>query len=132
MGDLNLDRLKPNCREVKLLCNIEDIFEFTCLIEEPTRITPATSMLLDVILTSKIGMFDQLGVIDLGLRNHAMIYGFLKSKVKRYHPMKTILFRRTKMVNELELKKDMEEAMCALDLNNALLWMSNTGGGIQR
>ena len=64
-------------------------------------------------------MFDQSGVIDLGLSDHAMIYGFLKSKVKRYL-MKTILLKRTKMVNELELKKDVEEAMCALDLNNAL------------
>ena len=37
LEDLNLDRLKPNCREGKLLRDIEDIFEFTCLIEEPTR-----------------------------------------------------------------------------------------------
>ena len=68
---------------------------------------------------NKTDMFDQSGVIDLGFSDHAMIHSFPKSKVKRY-PMKTMLFRRTKMVNESELKKDMEEAMCALNLNNAL------------
>ena len=119
LGDLNLDRLKPNSREGKILQDIEDIFDFTCLIQEPTQITPTTSTLLDVILTNKADMFDHSGVIDLGLSDHAMIYGFLKPKVKRY-PMKIISFRRTVKMNELEMKKDMEEAMCALNSDNTL------------
>ncbi|CAB4042704.1 Hypothetical predicted protein, partial [Paramuricea clavata] len=119
LGDLNLDRLKLNSREGKILQDIEDIFDFTCLIQEPTRITPTTSTLLDVILTNKADMFDHSGVIDLGLSDHTLIYGFLKPKVKRY-PMKIISFRRAVKMNELEMKKDMEEAMRALNSDNTL------------
>lgn len=58
-------------------------------------------------------MFDQ-SVSNLGFSDHVMIYGF---KVKRY-PMKTNLLGRTKQVNESKLRKEMEDAMCALDLND--------------
>lgn len=39
MGDLNMDKLKVNEREAKLLRDIEEAFELKYLITEPTRIT---------------------------------------------------------------------------------------------
>ncbi|EDO48871.1 predicted protein [Nematostella vectensis] len=42
LGDLNLDRLKPREREGKFLIDLEEINQFTCLITEPTRVTPTS------------------------------------------------------------------------------------------
>ena len=53
MGDLNMDKLKVNGREAKLLRDIEEVFELTCLVTEPTRITDTSQTLLDVLLTNK-------------------------------------------------------------------------------
>ena len=48
-GDLNLDRLKPQLREGKVLCDLEDVYGLSCLISKPTRITEKSHTLLDVI-----------------------------------------------------------------------------------
>ena len=38
-GDLNLDRLRPERREGKLLLDLEDFYNLTCLVDCPTRVT---------------------------------------------------------------------------------------------
>ena len=38
-GDLNLDRLRPDKREGKLLLDLEDVHNFNCLINERVRVT---------------------------------------------------------------------------------------------
>ena len=48
-GNLNLDRLKPQLREGKVLCDLEDVYGLSCLISKPTRITEKSHTLLDVI-----------------------------------------------------------------------------------
>lgn len=57
MGDLNMDKLKLNGREAKLLRNIEEVFELTCLITEPTRNTDTSQTLLDVLQKKPTGSF---------------------------------------------------------------------------
>ena len=39
IGDINLDRLRPDRREGKILLDLEDVHDLQCLITEPTRIT---------------------------------------------------------------------------------------------
>lgn len=56
MGDLNLNRLRPDQREGKIL------HELHYLIREPTRVTQSSSSLLDVILTNKPDLFRECGV----------------------------------------------------------------------
>ena len=119
LGDLNLDKLKPNSTEGKILGDIEDIFQLKCLIEEATRITTTSRTLIDVILTNKPELFDTAGVIDFGLSDHAMIYGFLKPKVK-HHPAKVISFRSTKNLDPDAMRGDLNEAMTALELDNSM------------
>lgn len=57
MGDLNLDRMKPEKKEAKLLTDIEEVHDLMCLINEPTQITPSTSTLIDILLTNKPDYF---------------------------------------------------------------------------
>ena len=52
VGDLKMNRLKPNEREGKILIDMEEVNNFQCMISEPTRITPYSQTLLDVILTT--------------------------------------------------------------------------------
>ena len=53
-GDLNMDRLKPTERLGKILVDLEEVNDLQCMILEPTRITPTTATLLDVILTRSL------------------------------------------------------------------------------
>ena len=62
-GDLNLDRLRPDRREGKILLDLEEVHNLQCLIIKPTRITKTSETLLDVILT-KLEIFRQCGVIN--------------------------------------------------------------------
>ena len=70
MGDLNLDRLKPDDREGKLLIDIENIFDLSCLISQPTRVTPNSKTLIDVLLIDRPELFKAAGVVELGLSDH--------------------------------------------------------------
>jgi len=99
IGDLNLDRLRPNRSEGKLLIDLESEQGFECLIKEPTRIerkgATTTSTLIDVLLTNRPKMFTQCGTYDTALSDHLVIYGLMKEKVKRYQN-KIVTFRNYK------------------------------------
>lgn len=82
--NLNLDRLKPREREGKLLIDVEEVLELKCLIDIFTRVTLTSSTLLDVILTSKPGLFESTGVAEMGFSDHELIYGFFNKAVKQH------------------------------------------------
>ena len=50
MADLNLDELKPHKIEYKILKNIEESFDLTCLIKRATRVTATSRSLINVIM----------------------------------------------------------------------------------
>lgn len=83
--NLNLHRLKPREREGKLLIDVEEVLELKCLIDIVTRVTLTSSTLLDVILTSKPGLFESTGVAEMGFSDHELIYGFFNKAVTTYH-----------------------------------------------
>ena len=61
LGDLNLDRLRPDKSEGKLLINLEETRGLEYLINKPTRIqqmgSRTTETLIDIILTHQPEMF---------------------------------------------------------------------------
>jgi hypothetical protein len=57
MGDLNMDRLKPNDREGKILKDLEEVNNLQCMITEPTRIPMNSQTLLDVLLSNSPEVF---------------------------------------------------------------------------
>ena len=71
----------------------------------------------NVILTNRSDLFDITGVVDFGRCDHALIYGFLKPKVKIY-PSKVITFRIFKNLEEYSFKSDVRHAMTNVELNN--------------
>ena len=77
LGDLNLDRLRPDKREGKLLLDLETEQGLTCLITQPTRTekrgTMITSTLIDVLLTNRPELFKRSGNYYPALSDHAMI-----------------------------------------------------------
>jgi len=108
-GDLNLDRLKPLSREGKILHDLEDIFNLTCLINKPTRITPNTQTLLDVIITNKPELFKDCGVYDSGISDHFLVYGLMNTSAIQ-HSSKVISFRSFKNMDEDKFRNDLISA----------------------
>ena len=99
MGDLNLNRLRPDQREGNILLDLEKIHGLKCLISEPTRVTQNHASLLDVILTNKPELFRESGVYNPEVSDHCMIYGVLKEKAIQ-HKDKIVQGRSYKNLNE--------------------------------
>ena len=72
-GDLNMNRLKPDEKEGKILCDLEQIRNLECLIKKPTRVTKTSQTLLDVMMTNKPELFRTANVYDPGISDHAMV-----------------------------------------------------------
>ena len=108
-GDLNLDRLKPESREGKILADLEEVHGMQCLITKPTRITSTSETLLDVILTNKPNLFRTGGSFNPEISDHHLIYGILKQSALQ-HRRKTITFRSLKNVDMDQLNEDLASA----------------------
>ena len=82
LGDLNLDRLRPDKPEGKLLIDTEETQGLECLITQPTKIQSragrTTKTLIDVILTNEAHLFIKSGIYDPGLSDHPIVYGFMQ------------------------------------------------------
>ena len=109
MGDLNLDRLRPDQREGKILLDLEEIHGLKCLISEPTRVTQNHSSLLDVILTNKPELFRQSGVYNPEVSDHCMIYGVVKERAVQ-HNKKIVQVRSYKNLDEERFEEDLSMA----------------------
>ena len=57
MGDMNCDLLSSENIYARTLLNVTDIYGLKQLIDEPTRVTPSTSTLIDLIFTSLFFFF---------------------------------------------------------------------------
>ena len=81
IGDLNLNRLRPQRKEGKLLLDLEMKQCFECMIKQPTRLdrkgTTTTSTLTDLLLTNRPDLFIRGGVFDPALSDHRLIYGIM-------------------------------------------------------
>lgn len=99
IGDLNLDRMRPDKSEGKLLLDLEVEQGFQCLITKPTRVEKRgaiiTKSLIDVLLSNRPDVFQYSGNYYPCLSDHALIYGVLKQKINPNKP-KCITFRSYK------------------------------------
>ena len=104
IGDLNLDRLRPDKREGKTLMDLEDAYDLTCFIDKPTRLTPTTETLIDVLLTNKPETFVSIGILNPGLSDHALIYGIMDMRVK-HCSNRIVSMRNCAALNEESFKE---------------------------
>ena len=109
VGDLNMDRLRPDSAEGKILTDLEEVNNLKCLITKPTRITVHSQTLLDVLLTNSPELFVKSGTFDPGLSDHYMVYGEMNEKVHK-HKTKVITYRQMKNTDFDQLNHDLQEA----------------------
>ena len=83
LGDLNCNLLNPTSYEAKVLLDTCSELHLTQLIKDPTRITPQTSSLLDIIMISSCSKVKKSGVRDVGISDHSMIYCILKLRTDK-------------------------------------------------
>ena len=105
-GDLNLDRLRPERTEGKMLLSLEEVYGLECLIKDPTRITPTSETLLDVILTNKPELFKTSGVLNPEMSDHHLVYWIMKERVSQ-HERKVVTFRSTRTLDVEKLNEDL-------------------------
>ena len=108
-GDLNLDRLRQECREGKIMKDLEEVHGLHGMINEPTRITPTSETILDVIMTNKLDLFRECASFVPGISDHHLVYGIMTQSAHR-HRCKIIRFRSIKNVNVSQLKEDIGNA----------------------
>ena len=84
MGDLNCDLQSKDNGTVKALLNITDIYGLEQLINEPTRITPSTSTLIDVIFTNRPENVYCSGVSHVAISDHSLVYAYRKFQFPLY------------------------------------------------
>lgn len=110
MGDLNLNRMDTNKREGKLLIDLEESFNLTCLINSSTRITNVSSTLIDVLLTNRPVYFIKSGTFDPEISDHCLIYGVLNEKTIHHQP-KTIMSRNLKSITFEPIAEELANAL---------------------
>ena len=80
MGDFNCNMLPASFynANTQALLNITDIYNLKQLITEPTRITPSSSALIDVIFIKLPDDTPCSGVSHTGISDHGLIYVYRK------------------------------------------------------
>ena len=109
LGDLNLDRMRLDRTEGKILKDLEEVNNLECLITEPTRITAHSETLLDVILNNNPELFKKCGTHQPEMSDHHLVFGEMTETVHK-HKTRTITFRQTKNTNFEQLNRDLNDA----------------------
>ena len=108
VGDLNLDKLRADKNEGKLLLDLEAEQGFECLINKPTRTEKkgsiTTNTLIDVLLSNKPDLFKKIGVYYPVLSDHTLIYGIMKEKIRANISPRLSLLEVTRTLIRMNLK----------------------------
>ena len=80
MGDINCDLLSENTVN-NALPNVSDVYGLKQLITEPTRITPSSSSLIDLIFTNQPDLVSFSDVSHVGISDHSLVYAFRKVSI---------------------------------------------------
>ena len=93
LGDFNCDLLGIDSKtgseihpKTRRLLTLFQLFDMQNIVNNPTRITPGSSTLIDLIVTTKPNLNNRKGVLTLGLSDNCLIYATLNLKLKRPPP----------------------------------------------
>ena len=73
----NVGATSPDCSTQKLL-DICDSYQYSQLINRPTRITQLTSSIVDLFLTNHLWNFSDSEVAHIGISDHCLVYAVRK------------------------------------------------------
>ena len=91
------------------LTNILDIYGLSQLISESTRITPTSSTLIDLCITSSPEKISKAGVVHLGISDHSLVFMTLKICYERTGSHRTIETRAFKNFNHHHFLDDVAQ-----------------------
>ena len=109
LDDFNCNMLPASFynANTQALLNITDIYNLKQLITEPTRITPLSSTLIDVIFTNLPDNTTCSGVSHIGISDHSLIYVYRKiSSPSVIKGTSTITYRQFKNFNRSSFRSD--------------------------
>ena len=93
------------------------------MIARPTRVTDQTATLIDYILTKLPDKVTQLGVVDLGLSDHDLIYCTRKTYLPKSHKHNEIFVRSVKKYSAKKVLENLFPSFLVfLDFLNFLLF----------
>ena len=115
-GDLNCDMLKIT-KEANALTNFCSSLNLTQLITSPKRVTPQSSTLVDVIMTSNTALVAESGVVENHISDHYLIFTVLKLKVPKPQPTYVI----TRSYKHYDYVRFVEDLAQVPWLNNLLI-----------
>ena len=113
-GDFNCNMMNRYAlsSKIKDLCSSLSLKQ---LIEEPTRVTPHSSTLLDLIMTNSVNI-SKAGVIDPGVSDHSLVYVIRKFKRPKGEP-KIIRVRSFKNFVDDDFLRDLRNSDWSYFLN---------------
>ena len=123
-GIADSSTMAPTINSSKLI-SIFDMFNMQNVINEPTRVIPTASSLIDLIATTRKDLVTSSAAVPLGLSDHNRIYATLRLKNKR--PPPTIIKTRDyKKLDEMVFHRDISTApfdvRSVFDDSNDRLW----------
>ena len=75
------------------------LYQIDQLITEPTRVTPTSTTVIDLILTNRSENISESGVIHLGISDHSLVY-----LVRKFTPPKSRKTVRKSAISKILLK----------------------------
>ena len=74
IGDLNCDYSpdKTKTHDFHRLTTVSEVFQFTQIIDKPTRITAISKSIIDLIYTNHLSRVVTHGVVDYGISDHCL------------------------------------------------------------
>ena len=113
MGDFRCDLLsnlsnpRPDVQnKTRKLLDLFEQFDMQNIVDEPTRLTPQTETLIDLIVTTRPELINIKGVLPLGISDHCLIYASLKLRKGR-PPPRIITIRNFKHFNAKDFQTDL-------------------------
>ena len=107
MGDMNCDLLSSDNIYVRAHLNVTDVYGLKQLIDEPTRITPSTSTLIDLIFTTHQDNILCSGVSHVGISDHSLVYAYRKISIPPVSKgINLISYRQLKHFNRTNFRND--------------------------
>ena len=107
-GDFNIDFLRPSNTYTRRLSDLFECFNLSQIIVSPTRVTDATSTLIDLMVVSRPGDVLDSSVLDLGgITDHFLVFCTV-SGVRRRMPPQVFRFRNYKNINYDSFQTDLQ------------------------
>ena len=116
--------MKNNVSHTSFIGYLEDLFSMTQLVSEPTRETPSSVSLIDVILSTKPELHCRTNVLKFSMSDHYCVQTTLKNQTENNVEHKSLTFRNYKKFEIQRFLDDVKRVAQNFDCEDNLqvLW----------